>query len=112
MSTTLFLRTLAGAPQTWARLAQRMGECKRGDAFTARTLSDDIGSTMVETLQLLQCWEGLGWVRSAKGAFGYTHWEPTGALPSVDRLEVSDQQLASMLLSAVLTVQGRGMLGA
>lgn len=111
MSQSVFLRTLAGPPHTWARLAQRMGECKRTDAFTARTLSEDIGSTLGETVALLQSWEGLGWVTSHKGAFGFTHWQPTWRLPSVDRLDVTDHALASMLLSAVLTLQGRGRLG-
>ena len=50
---------------------------------------------------------------SEQGAFGFIHWQPTAALPSVDRLaDASDHALASMLLSAVLTVQARGGLDA
>lgn len=110
MSHTNLLRTLAGEPHRWAMLAQRLGDCRRSDALTVRTLADDIGAPMETTLQLLKCWEGLGWVTSEQGAFGFIHWQPTAALPSVDRLEVSDHALVSSLLSCVLTLQGRGRL--
>ena len=109
MSHSNLLRTLAGEPHRWAALAQRLGDCKPGDALTVRTLADDIGHPMESTLQLLNCWESLGWVRSHKGAFGFTHWVPTSMLPSVDRMDsASDHALASLLLSAVLTIQSRG----
>lgn len=107
MSHTNLMRAIAGDPARWARLADRLGECRPGQALTIRTLADDTGDAWEATAQLLACWESLEWVIRVESAAGRCY-RPTSKLPSVNVLDESEHALASLFLSAAMTINVRG----